>query len=173
MRYEFLKDLGLEETALTKVESGIDGLIKDQFIPLARFNEVNGKYKEASTKIEELSKMDIDTIKAENTKLKSDLEKKDVDFLNEKKDLLMEQLLTNAKARNNKLAKSLIDVTKVNLKEGKLEGFEEQLKEVKKSSPYLFEDVDPSFGKDPKQARDNALSEADKIFLRNNPGITL
>lgn len=55
-------------------------------------------------------------------------------------DYALENALTGAKARNTKAARALLDESKISLKDGKLDGFDEQLKSVIEANGYLFEE---------------------------------
>ncbi|MBP3037978.1 phage scaffolding protein [Bacillaceae bacterium Marseille-Q3522] len=63
----------------------------------------------------------------------------------------IEIALTGAKARNIKAVRALLDSEKITLKDGELEGLDEQLKAVKEENPYLF-------GTDKKQTAYNPAS---------------
>lgn len=54
------------------------------------------------------------------------------------KNYLIDSALTARQAKNLKAAKALLDLDKVSLKDGKLEGLEEQLEAVVKENGYMF-----------------------------------
>ena len=53
-------------------------------------------------------------------------------------DFALESALNNAKCKNNKALKALLDMNSIKYQEGKLEGLETQLEALKKDAPYLF-----------------------------------
>lgn len=125
------------------------------FIPKARFDEVNEAKKELEKQIsdrdkqlkdlsvkaqgnEELTKQ-IEELQLSNKQIAKDYEEK----INKMQfDNALEGALTNAKCKNTKALKALLDIDNVKLNEGKLEGLEEQLNKLKESDSYLF-DLEP------------------------------
>lgn len=122
------------------------------FIPKARFDEVNEAKKELEKQIsdrdkqlkdlsvkaqgnEELTKQ-IEELQLSNKQIAKDYE----DRINKMQfDNALEGALTNAKCKNTKALKALLDIDNVKLNEGKLEGLEEQLNKLKESDSYLFD----------------------------------
>ena len=121
------------------------------FIPKARFDQVNQakkeleiQVKERDTQLADLSKSNKDNeqlltqikdLQALNKQTTADYESK----INQMQfDYALEGALTNAKCRNIKALKALLDIDNVKLNEGKLEGLEEQLNTLKESDSYLF-----------------------------------
>lgn len=157
---ENLKQL-LGEELFSQVEAKLEGkkiMVDDgNFIPKSRFNEVNEARKELDKKLKEKDEQltEISKKYSENKDLASELEK----LKNEKKEIVenyeakikanefnyaLDGALTNAKCRNLKSVKANLDMDSIKLENGKLEGLDEQLKALKESDSYLFEDVVPS-----------------------------
>ena len=141
--------MGLTEEQAKKVMGAIDG----DFVTKARFNEVNEENKTLKTSVADRDKQ-LETLKAsagDNEELKKqiiDLQKQNADqkkaheeeMTQLRLDNAIDAALTAAGAKNAKTVKALIDMTKVKLGEdGKLSGWDDQLKAVQKSDGYLFE----------------------------------
>lgn len=122
------------------------------FIPKSRFDEVNEAKKELEKQIsdrdkqlkdlsvkaqgnEELTKQ-IEELQLSNKQIAKDYE----DRINKMQfENALDGALTNAKCKNAKALKALLDIDNVKLNEGKLEGLEEQLNKLKESDNYLFD----------------------------------
>ena len=77
-------------------------------------------------------------------------------------DFALESALNNAKCKNNKALKALLDMNSIKYQEGKLEGLNTQIEALQKDASYLF-DLDTTPG------NTGGIGE----FGRNNPkGIT-
>lgn len=68
------------------------------------------------------------------------LERQKAEFERQIRGQLIEIALTEAKAKNNEIVKSLLDNEKVQLRDNKLTGLEPQICKLKKNAPFLFED---------------------------------
>ena len=53
-------------------------------------------------------------------------------------DFALEGALNNAKSKNNKAVKALLDMNSIKYQEGKLEGLQEQIEALQKDASYLF-----------------------------------
>lgn len=122
------------------------------FIPKSRFDQVNQAKKELEvqlkdrdTQLADLSKNNKDNenllnqikdLQALNKQTTTDYENK----INQMQfDYALDGALTNAKCKNSKALRALLDIDNVKLNEGKLEGLEEQLNKLKESDSYLFD----------------------------------
>lgn len=122
------------------------------YIPKIKFNEINEQLKTAK---EEISNRDtqlanlkksvkgnddllqqINDLQTTNSNNKAEFERKEIEL---KKENAINELLYAAKVRNPKAVKGLIDISKVEYKDEKISGLDEQLESVKKSDPYLFD----------------------------------
>lgn len=191
MTIEELMELGLNEEAAKKVLKAHQDMIKDQYIPIARFNEVNSEKKELKTQLddrdtqltdlktkvkgnEELTTK-ISELETLNTTTKTEYEEK-MKVL--RKETSVELAIKDEKAKNVKAVKALLDLEKVSLDGENLIGLEEQLKTLKESDSYLFgtdtlkgrnpnppgEPMDPSQKKNPFSKEHFNLTEQGRLF---------
>lgn len=100
----------------------------------------------ANKQIDDFKKLDVEGIKAAADKYKSDYEaaqsKYQADIEKMKLDYAIERELRNAKAKNVKAVKALLDLDKVKLDGESLLGLTEQLETTKTDAPYLFDEAD-------------------------------
>lgn len=122
------------------------------FIPKSRFDEVNEAKKELEKQISDRDKQLKDlSIKAQgNEELTKQIEQLQLSNKQTVKDYedriakmqfenALEGALTNAKCKNTKALKALLDIDNIKYQDDKLEGLEEQLKALKESDSYLFD----------------------------------
>ena len=151
MEKEQLIALGLTSEQADKV-LGAHKTYMESFVPKGRFNEELEAKKNLETQLAERDKQlkELEKSAGDNKELKAQIEKlqNDNKTAAEKyaKDLFDLQLnnavdvaITGAKGKNSKAIKALLDLEKADLKDGKVIGLEEQLSNLKKSDPYLFE----------------------------------
>ena len=122
------------------------------FIPKSRFDQVNQakkdlevQLKDRDTQLADLSKNNKDNenllnqikdLQALNKQTTTDYESK----INQMKfDHALEGALNNAKSKNNKALKALLDMNSIKYQEGKLEGLQEQIEALQKDASYLFD----------------------------------
>ncbi|MGG0663414.1 phage scaffolding protein [Viridibacillus arvi] len=150
MNKEQLIALGLTDEQANQVISGYGAMI-----PKERFDEVNNSKKlleeqitDRDNQLKELSKNAevSDVLKADIVKLQEDnkqaKEKYDADVKQIKVDSAVELALTNAKARNLTAAKSLLDLSNVELDDqGKVKGLEDKIKALTEDegTKFMFE----------------------------------
>lgn len=157
---ENLKQI-LGEELFSQVEAKLEGkkiMVDDgNFIPKSRFNEVNEarkeldkKLKEKDEQLTEISKKysenqdlvkEIEDLKASNAKAVEEYEAK---LKANEFNYALDTALNGAKCRNLKSVKANLDMDSIKLENGKLEGLDNQLKALRESDSYLFEDVVPS-----------------------------
>ena len=89
----------------------------DNYIPKEQFDELNGKLTAKQKEYDDLVKS----------------------YANKEKNTAINQAISNAKGKNTKAILALVDSDKITYKDGKLEGLEDQLKELQKSDAYLFD----------------------------------
>lgn len=169
-------ELGLEEEVAKKVLEAHQEEIKDRFVPIARFNELNEENKNYKTQLddrdtqlkdlkakvqgnEELTNK-ITELENLNNQTKEDYEKTIKEI---KKSTSIELKLKDEKAKNIKAVKALLDLDKVSVDGDNIIGLDEQLKTLKESDPYLFGE-DTLRGKNPKSPTD----PVDDLY-KNNP----
>lgn len=99
------------------------------------------------TEYERLSD-NLSALETEHKKKTEFLKREKEDALNRQKALFEQQIrgylidaaLTEAGAKNNGIVRSLLDIGKITLNEGKLAGLTSQLTQLRKNAPFLFED---------------------------------
>ena len=141
---------------MTKEELIKLGLTEEQAAAVAqRFAEAAEESASAKKQIAELAKKseaisaELESIRSASGKAESDyaeLKKKYEDDTaalraekdNAEKNYLIDSALTARRAKNLKAAKALLDLDKVSLKDGKLEGLDEQLETAVKDNGYMF-----------------------------------
>ena len=89
----------------------------DNYVPKNQFDELNGKLTAKQKEYDDLVKS----------------------YANKEKNTAINQAISNAKGKNTKAILALVDSDKITYKDGKLEGLEDQLKELQKSDAYLFD----------------------------------
>ncbi|MEK4712249.1 phage scaffolding protein [Sporosarcina sp. FSL K6-5500] len=146
MNKEQLIALGLTEEQADEVVAGIGTMI-----PKSRFDEVNAAKKQLDTdlaardtQLEELKKTagaseelkgQIATLQAANDTTKTEYEEK---IQKQSYNYALERALTEAKVKNPKAVKALLDIEAIKLDGEKLLGLDEQLKTLSESDGYLF-----------------------------------
>ena len=159
------------------------------FIPKSRFDQVNQAKKELEvqlkdrdTQLAELSKNNKDNenllnqikdLQALNKQTTADYENKinQIQF-----DYALDGALTNAKSKNNKALKALLDMNSIKYQEGKLEGLQEQIEALQKDASYLFDlNTAPtntgglgSFGRNNQIENSGSSQSAFMDAIRNN-----
>lgn len=185
MKREKLKSLGLNDEQIKavmdingvdieKAKSNVDQLteenksLKDQMASRDKdLKDLQSKVKDS----EELSNQLNDL---------RDKYKNDTKALNEKVEAVklnsaIDQVLSANKVRNNKAIKGLLNNDEIKFGEdGKLTGLDNQIKSLKKSDPYLFDEgtkteYEPTTGKEPKTEKKlNDMSLVERIELKQS-----
>ncbi|WP_010305387.1 phage scaffolding protein [Kurthia senegalensis] len=183
MNKEQLVALGLEEEVADKVIEGFG-----KMIPKHRFDDKNEEVKELKeqlqqrdTQLTELQtqatgneelQAQIKMLQEQNeqtaTEYQQALQQKDFDFA-------LTEALRDAKAKNPKAVKALLDTESVKFEEGKLIGLSEQLDALKQSDDYLFTQegvkgkTPPQGGGAPQVTKEqfNAMTYTEKTKLYN------
>lgn len=147
-----LTDEQVKKIVEAKIVESADKLdeIKD-YIPKARFNEVNDKLKASTDKVSTYEKQLKDTenllkdnkeLKGKydslNTQYQADLAAKDKEIVNTSKRFMMEGKLRTAGAKHPELLFPLFDMEKVSIENGNLLGFDDQLEAHKKTYADQF-----------------------------------
>ncbi|WZY36119.1 phage scaffolding protein [Bacillus sp. FSL W8-1122] len=153
MNREFLKGLGLEDEAIDKImkEHGqtvnglkekanktetLEGQIEDYKQQLVDRDKQLDELSKKAKGNEELTAQ-IDELKQQNKATKNEYEQK---LQEQAFEHTLKDALSAAKVRNVKAAKALLDLESIKLDGDKLLGLEDQLKTIKESDPYLFEE---------------------------------
>ncbi|KJE30047.1 phage scaffolding protein [Bacillus licheniformis] len=142
----------MEKAGEQKIAVVSDG----NWIPKEKFDELNDDKKELKNQLNQRDEQleDLRKRAKDNEELHSKI--KEIQDANEKtvadyeakiqqqqKDFAIERALRDAKARNPKAVKALLDLENVKLDGDKLLGLDEQLKAIQESDKYLFGDENP------------------------------
>lgn len=154
MKKEDLIKLGLDEELAVKVEAASVEELKG-FIPKARFDEVNTEKKRLETTLTERnneletlknSSGDANALKQQISDLQAQYQQKDADHAKEilqlKVDNAVAAALVEAKAKNQKAVKALLNLEGAELLEdGSVKGLADQLKALTEAqdSKFMFE----------------------------------
>jgi predicted nucleic acid-binding Zn-ribbon protein len=150
MNREFLKGLGLEDEAIDKImaEHGktVNKTKEDLTTVTTERDNLKQTVADRDTQLEDLGKKvkdndeltaEIDRLKDENKtatqEMQGKLDKQAYDFA-------LDKALSGAKVKNAKAVKALLDTEKIKLDGDKLLGLDDQLKTIKESDGYLFEE---------------------------------
>lgn len=151
MKKEEFIALGISEELAAKAEKASQEELKG-YVEKAKHDEVVEENKTLKTSVSDRDKQ-LETLKAsvgDNEELKKQIEVMKQQNADQEKahktelaqlrlDNAIEAALSAAGAKNSKAVKALLDVSKVKLGEdGKLMGWDEQIKAVQKSDAYLF-----------------------------------
>ncbi|GIN13192.1 hypothetical protein J26TS2_30590 [Shouchella clausii] len=134
-------------------DNKIDIVSNGQWFPKQKFDDINTSLKDLKNQIkdrdsqlenlktkatgnEELQQQ-IQQLQDTNKAIKEEYEAK---IQQQAFDHTLKDALSAAKVRNVKAAKALLDLESIKLDGGKLLGLEDQLKTIKESDPYLFEE---------------------------------
>ncbi len=139
----------------TAYSEEIDKKVSDEigkgFVARSDFNVLNetkktleGQISERDKQLEDLKKVDATGLQAEITRLQGENTTVKSDFDKQLKQIQLESALDvallGARARDTKAVKPFLNLELVKLDGDKLLGFEEQLKSIKESKSFLFED---------------------------------
>lgn len=149
MKKEDLISLGISDELAEKVLTLHTNSVKD-FIPKARFDEVNTAKNELKTQVEELNKHitelgklapENETLKAKVKEITEAQEKIASDYKQKIQDVRSEAVIAASKAKNSKAVRAVIDWGKVTWDDdGNPKGLSEQIEEFKKGdNAFLFE----------------------------------
>jgi hypothetical protein len=148
MKKEDLIAMGLTEEQAKQVMTSLDG----NYVTKVRFNEVNEENKTLKQSVSDRDKQleELKKSSGDNAELKQQIEDLQQQNKEQKKnyeaqmnqlkvDNAIETALTAAGAKNTTALKALLNLDNIKLgDDGKLTGFDEQLKAVQKSDAYLF-----------------------------------
>jgi sulfur carrier protein ThiS len=150
---DILGDLFTDEIKEALGDAKVAVVNDGSYIPREKFNEKEAEVKELKRQLEErdsqlevlkkaasgneeLSKQ-IEELKKANLDAKTQYE---AQLKQQAKDFAVDKAISEAKGRNAKAIKALLDMEKVSLDGDNLLGFAEQLEAVKTSDPFLFGD---------------------------------
>lgn len=154
---DWLKDI-LGDAHTEDIDKKIASYIGKNFVSKADFRAESDKVKnlegqitERDSQLEELKKVDTAGLQATITQLQNENKqakaKYDSDIAAMKLDSAIDAAITAAKGKNARAIKALITPGSVKLdKDGKLEGFDDQLKAIRESDAYLLTKSKPDRG---------------------------
>lgn len=147
-----------------------------EYIPKARFDEVNDANKELKNQIASRDSQLVDLQKSakgneELTKQIADLqtanqkakEEYDAKVLQLQKDYILESVLSKSGAKNANALKGMLDLSKCEFKDGAYKGLDEQIAQIKKDNDWLFNSQVPSRIGSNHQRSDNSGDEFEKF----------
>jgi myosin heavy subunit len=153
---ELLEKLTKGETTVDDVLKAIDEADKEK-VPRSRLNDKIDEVKELQQQLNDRDKQledigkkakdheelqqTIKDLQKENEDAKKDYE---ANLIKTRKEAKLELALKDAKAKNPKAVKALLDAEKISLDGDNLVGLEEQLKALQESDSYLFGDGEPA-----------------------------
>jgi chromosome segregation ATPase len=174
MKREFLTELGLETEQVNKImaEHGktVNSLKDEADKAKETADEFKSQLSDRDKQLKDLNKKaegnddlqeQIKKLQEDNKKVKEDYENR----LAEKTfDFSLEKALSDAKAKNPRAVKALLNKEAIKLDGDKLLGLEEQLKSLQESDGYLFGDNEPAGlkGRQPNPPAQNHNKELSK-----------
>lgn len=146
---EWLKEV-LGDAYSEEIDKKISTKIGNDFVSRVDFNVKNDTVKALKEEIEsrdkqleELKAVDADGLKKRVEELQEENNNQKVAFENQINGIQFNNALDNAlltaKSKNIKAVKALLDLDKLEFKDGKVIGIDEQIKELKEQNDYLFE----------------------------------
>ena len=146
---EKLKELLGEDVYNTHVAPKLDGkkifVGEGDFIPKGRFDEVNTQAKTYKESLEAKEK-EMATY-SEQLKQVGELKKQLEESGSKYQRTLLKQELAKTNTKDTDVLAKLVDMGKVKFDDEKFTGLDEQLVEIKKNKPYLFNETTKQFGK--------------------------
>ena len=153
MKREFLKSLELSDEVIDKImaENGndINGLKAKQTELESQINDYKAQVSDRDKQLEELKKSagDSESLKEQINKLQEDNKKASQDYEAKIKQMSIDNAvnlaLTNAKAKNAKAVRALLDLTEAQLDGETIKGLDKQIEKLKESDAYLFDSGKP------------------------------
>ena len=147
-------------------ESELNKALPDTWVPKTTFNELNDKHKLAEKQSKELSdqlatlknkagladeyKTKIDELTAAQKTEKENFDKQLAELKN---GYALDDALRGAKARNVKALKGMLDMSKITYDGDKVLGLDDQIKALKESDAYLFEEEETPADTNPPQLK--------------------
>ena len=141
MKKEKLIELGLSEEASEKVLELHNTALKDLN---GRVTALTKDLKTAQEAAKKFEGIDMENVK--KTEYERGKKEASTEFEKYKFDRAVQDELTKAGVRNAKAAAALLDMDKVKMADGQLQGLSEQIEGIRKDNGYLFhEDTKPRF----------------------------
>ena len=142
MKTDFLKGLGLDQSIIDQImaENG-----KDINAEKAKVETYKGQLDDVQVKLKAFDGVDVNDLKGQIEKLKSDLTTKDSDYQQKLADIefsrVLESAVSSAKPRNVKAVMALLDTDTLKASKNQQADIAAALETVRKDNDYLFEPV--------------------------------
>ncbi|WP_419892821.1 phage scaffolding protein [Oceanobacillus kimchii] len=158
MKREFLKELGLEDEAIDKIMVEHGKSVNDMKEKADNADTLQKQLDDRDKQLKKLSKQaegnedlqqTIKDLQKENDDAKKDHE---ANLAKVRKESKLELALKDAKVRNPKAVKALLDDEKISLDGDNLIGLDDQIKALQESDSYLFEQEEDNPGLKGRQA---------------------
>ena len=168
---EILTNAGIEENTIKTIETAMKAnqvyITSEENADIrlrknkAKIEKLESDLDDAVTKIEVFKDLENEkeTLSKEVENLKKAATEKDFN-------IALESALKEAKVKNSKLVKALLDNEKLTLKDGKLEGIEDQLKTIKEENDFLFEKIPGGVPDFSTGGKTNTESKEDSVGKR-------
>lgn len=163
MTKEDLKALGVSDEVIEQIFK--------EFVAKSQFNAKNNELKSLKESVQKLEQEASGNkeLKEAFEKLKAEASKNEEAYKQRLNDLTrdsaIELAIRGAKGRNSKAIKALLDLEKIKLNEGKVEGLDEQIKALQEENGWLFDTGAPNIEgakpATPPASQDNAITKAD------------
>lgn len=175
MKRDFLKTLDLSDEVIDKIMAehgnGINGHKAKQTELETQLNELKAQVSERDKQLDELKKSvgDSESLKEQINKLQEDNKKASQDYEARIKQMGIDNAvtvaLTNAKAKNSKAVRALLDLSNAELDGEVIKGLDKQIEKLKESDAYLFDgEVKPEIkGVKPAEGGKPATKDVNKM----------
>ncbi len=192
MIQEILKNCGVEEEKANEIVKAMNEAkiyttnLENVDVRYNKLQEQKKQLEEASKtyqkQLEELTKNNADVEALNKLVEQLQLSNKELEEKHSKEmhnlqfNFALEGALTNAKSKNNKALKALLNMDNIKYQEGKLEGLQEQIDALQKDASYLFDlETAPastgglgSFGRNNQIENSGSSQSAFMAAIRNN-----
>ena len=189
---EILKNCGVEEEKANEIVKAMNEAkiyttnLENVDVRYNKLQEQKKQLEEASKayqkQLEELTKNNADVEALNKLVEQLQLSNKELEENHSKEmhnlqfNFALEGALTNAKSKNNKALKALLNMDNIKYQEGKLEGLQEQIEALQKDASYLFDlETTPqntgglgSFGRNNQIENSGSSQSAFMDAIRNN-----
>ena len=189
---EILKNCGVEEEKANEIVKAMNEAkvyttnLENVDVRYNKLQEQKKQLEEASKtyqkQLEELTKNNADVEALNKLVEQLQLSNKELEENHSKEmhnlqfNFALEGALTNAKSKNNKALKALLNMDNIRYQEGKLEGLQEQIEALQKDASYLFDlETTPqntgglgSFGRNNQIENSGSSQSAFMDAIRNN-----
>ena len=148
-----------------KVFEGIEGITDEMINQVMAMHGRDLEAKKVNLN-DYVSKTDYDALNGKLTAKQKELDDLIKSNADKEKNTAISQAISTAKGKNEKAILALLDSEKITFKDGKLEGLEDQLKELQKSDSYLFDAAEKPVSvpaQDESGAKDNFIDDMQKL----------